>query len=232
MESSSADQNIVNHSGNMIALSFFLFAITFLLVFNTAEYDLGLFIGFVGIIIFISQRKYINPDIKRYVYSGIIIFILSLIASSVYIAISLSSAVGSIAKYQHGNEIAGKYLFQYFFNYYFYSSAILVIVDLISYILISYKFLIGHKLPFIAGLIVSSALDILYTDVYLLSLKGTIGNEMINVNKIAYYESQIKYAGDAGNVLIIRLASVLISMGLFIYLGIYIRKNAKNFVKE
>ena len=141
-----------------------------------AEYDLGLFIGFVGIIIFISQRKHINPDIKRYVYSGIVLFILSLIAFSVYIAISLSSFIGSLAIYQHGSEISGKYFVQYFFNYYFYSIAILIIVALISYILISYKFLIGHKLPFIAGLIVPSALDILYTDVYLLSLKGTMGN--------------------------------------------------------
>ncbi|WMT50593.1 MAG: hypothetical protein RE471_06315 [Ferroplasma sp.] len=145
---------------------------------------------------------------------------------------SLSSFIGSLAIYQHGSEISGKYFVQYFFNYYFYSIAILVIVALISYILISYKFLIGHKLPFIGGLIVSSALDILYTWVYLLRLKGTMGNEMIDVNKIAYYESQIKYAGEAGNALIIRLASVLISMGLFIYLGVYIRKNAKNFVKE
>ena len=232
MENSLTDQNTVNHSGNMIALSFFLFAVTFLLVFNTAEYDLGLFIGLIGIIIFITQGKYINPDIKRYVYYGIILFILTLIASGIYLAISLSSTVGSIVNYQHGNEISGKYLIQYFFNYYFYSSAILAIVDLISYILISYKFLIGHKLPFIAGLIISSALNILYTEIYLLRLRGVVGKEMIDINKIGYYESQIKYAGDAGNALIIRLVSVLISMVLFIYLWFYIRKNAKMFVKE
>ena len=63
-------------------------------------------------------------------------------------------------------------------------------------------------------------------------LKGVVGKEMIDINKIGYYESQIKYAGDTGNALVIRLVSVLISMVLFIYLGIYIRKNAKMFVKE
>jgi hypothetical protein len=232
MENRGIDQNTVEHVGSMISLSFILFAVTFLLVFNSIEYDLGLFIGLIGIIIFLTQGKYIKSEIKKYVYAGIILFILSIIASSIYLVISLSLVMSSIASHEHGNEIAGKYFIGYFINYYFGSSLILIIAALISYILVSYKFLLGHKLPFIAGLVISTILNIIYTLFYILRLKNTIGNEMINISEIGYYESQIKYAGDAGGALLIRLMSVLIFTVLFIYLGIYVRKHANKYIDE
>ena len=214
---------------NTVAASYIIFAFTFLLVFNTVETDLSLFIGFIGLIIFLTQAKHIKPEIRTYIYVGIIIYIITLFISILYVAITVSTAANAIVSHAHGNEFSGKYFIKYFYDNYFIFTIILTVIYTISYIFISYKFILKNKLLFMAGLISAAALQLIYSIMDFINMKAIIGNEYISFKDIGSLESSIKYAADSGDPLILKIVASILFTGLFIYLGLYIRKHSDEF---
>ena len=226
-------QTIVNKDAvNLIAASYIMLAFTFILVFNTVETDFSMLIGAIGLIIFLTQAKHIKSEIRMFVYAGIIIYIIAFFMSIFYVLVTVSTAANAIVSHSHGNEFSGEYFVKYFYNNYFIFSIILLVIYTITYILISYKFFLRGKFLFIAGIVTSGVLELIYTIMNFINMKAIIGSENIKYSDIGALESSIKYAGNSGYPLMIKIAAVILYAGLFIYLGIYISKHPNNYIEK
>jgi hypothetical protein len=122
--------------GNIVGFSYILFGISFILAFNKIGDDLQTFIDIIAIIIFVSQRKYIKPQVKNYVYIGVLIIIIATIVETVYASVASFSLVGHVT----GGEVSGKYINVYLTSV-LYSALVFAVLTLVSYIFSSYKVL-------------------------------------------------------------------------------------------
>ncbi len=219
----------VQSIGSAIGISYILFGISFIFSLSSTFVDVGILVGIIGVIIFLTQGKYIKSEIKKYVYASIILYIISITVAGVFLEISIVAAASSMAAHVRNNELAGRYMVPIIAEA-VYASVAISLVSLIAYILTSYKFLETKKYIFIALLFVATILENIYSFMFLKSFSSVIGAETISFSNISSVESKIESLGFIYPYSIIRIVSVLIFISLFVYLGVKIMRKPEPYL--
>lgn len=229
MENINNNEIDVKNAGKIIGFSYILFGITFLLFYGGAEEDISILIGIIAVIMFLTQRKYIKPEIKTYVYISIIIYALTIIIFAASLGAYVVGYASSLVSHVKNNTISGKYLVPVI-KYAIEASIAVSFIYLFTYILTSIKFLGSKKYLFILFLFVATILEDLYSILFLNGFSKTIATETINISDISSFEQKIEYLGFGYPDILIRIFSVLIFVLLFLYLGIRIMRNPEDYI--
>ena len=186
-------------------------------------------VDIIGVIIFLTQRKYIKSEIKIYVYISVVLYIVITIVFGLFLAVSMAACASSIVAHVRNNELAGRYIVPIIAKAVHALMAI-SIVSLSTYILTSYKFLETKRYIFIVLLFIATALESLYSFLFLKSFSSVIGAETIKFSDISPVEFKIESRGFVYTYIIIRIVSVLIFIPLFVYLGVKIMRKPEPYL--
>ena len=223
MEDVSNNEIDIRPVGNAIGISYILFGISFIFSLSRVFVDVGILLGIFGVIMFLTHRRYIDPEIKIYVYASIILYIVFIIVTGIFLEIFIVASASSIVAHVRNNELSGKYLIPTITET-VYASVAISLVSLIAYILTSYKFLETKKYIFIALLFIATALENIYSFLFLKSFSSAMSTETINFSNISSVELKIESLGFIYPYSIIRIVSVLMFISLFVYLGVKIMR--------
>lgn len=229
MEAINSNEIDVRPIGSAIGISYILFGISFIFSLSSVFADVGILVGIIGVIIFLTQRKYIKPEIKTYVYISIILYIVTTIVFGLFLVVSIAAGASSMVTHVRNNELAGIYMVPIIAEV-VYASMAISIVSLITYILTSYKFIETKKYIFIVLLFIATILENLYSFLFLKNFSSVIGAETIRFSDISSVELKIESLGFVYPYIIIRIISVLIFISLFVYLGVKIMRKPEPYL--
>jgi hypothetical protein len=212
--------------GVYLGISYILLGIALFLQIFPATGQFSLLVGIIGIIIFLTQRKYIKDDIKLYVYISIVIYIISFLLITVYVFSLAFSFKGYTSKGFNGTALYG------FIIDIVIGTFIVYIFYLITYIMTSIRFLIGKMKYLVSGFqAIGTAFGIIYIFLTIASIKSKLVSKDITISYLTKFTDQLNYLFLSSPFVIFRILQVALISGSFILLGFYINKHINSYVK-